>query len=268
MRVTRWLLLLAILCLTIACKRAAAPAPFTKAADVSAPANGPGGQAKRYIAIRQNIDIETAESDLQKAWTSALNYCGTIRCEVISSAIVNRAAGAAPSGSISVRVAPDDLAKLLDAVGKTGNLVRQSTEAEDKTATVIDVEARIRNLAEFRDSLRALLGRSNASLRDLIEVRKQLADVQSELDSETTKRKVLADETEKIAVDIRFNVQGSGAALSGLGKIGAALKESFSVLGDSAAALITFSFAALPWVLTLILAWWLVSKAIRRRVNK
>jgi hypothetical protein len=268
MRVTRWFLLLAILCLATACKR---QAQFSQVAADRAVGNpvGQPGQPRRYVAIRQNLEIETAESDLQKAWTSALNFCGTIRCEVVSSGIVTRTGGSAPSGSISMRVAPDDLRKLLDAIGKTGNLVRQSTEAEDKTATVIDVEAKIRNLTEFRDSLRALLGRSNANLRDLIEVRKQLSDVQSELDSETTKRKVLADETDKIAVEIRFNVQGSGAAFSGLGKIGSALTESFSVLGESVAALITLSFAALPWLVALFLIGWLVSKILRRsRVSK
>jgi hypothetical protein len=262
MRVIRWVLLFAILCLATACQRKAGSslAFGDKVAE--------SGQTRRYLAIRQSIEIETTESELQKAWTAALNFCGTIRCEVVSSAI-NRAAGSAPSGNISVRVAPDDLPKLLDALGKTGNLVRQSTEAEDKTATVIDVEAKIRNLTEFRDSLRALLGRSNANLRDLIEVRKQLADTQAELDSQTTMRKMLADQTEKIAVDIRFNVQGYGTTFSGAGTIGAALNESLSVLGESVAALITFSFAALPWVLALILVGWLLSKVIRRmRVNK
>jgi hypothetical protein len=185
--------LFAVLCLATACSKKQTAPGRAQAASKFADA----AQSRRYLAIRQSIEIETAESDLQKAWTSTLNYCSTIRCEVISSEIINRATGSAPSGSISMRVAPDDLRKLLDELGKTGNLVRQSTGAEDKTATVIDVEARIRNFTEFRDSLRALLGRSNANLRDLIDVRKQLADVQSELDSETTKRKLLADETEK-----------------------------------------------------------------------
>ena len=102
-------------------------------------------------------------------------------------------------------------------------------------------------------------------------MRKQLADTQSELDSETTKRKVLADQTDKIAVEIHFNVQGSGAASSGLGKIGSAFNESLSVFGESVAALITFCFAAFPWVLALGFAGWLLLKAvhrIRRGVNR
>ena len=258
--------LLIVLCVATGCKRQAESGRAQAVDGFAASAPAPA-QAKRYLAIRQSIEIETAESDLQKAWTSTLNYCSTIRCEVVSSDIVNRATNTAPSGSISVRVAPDDLRKFLDELGKTGTLVRQNTAAEDKTSAVIDVEAKIKNLTEFRDSLRSLLGRSNANLRDLIEVRKQLAEVQSELDSETTKRKVLADETEKIAVTISFRVTG-GATISGFGKIGIALNEALSVLGESVAALITFFFAALPWVLALIFTVWVVMKAVRRRAPK
>lgn len=250
----------AALCLTVSCQRKAQVEQFADATGAAS-----AERAKRYIAVRRHIEIETAESELQKAWESIGAFCGTIRCEVVSSSIVNRTARTAPSGSISMRVAPEDMKKLLDQLGKTGEIVQQGNESEDKTATVIDVDAKIKNLTEYRDNLRALLARSSANLKDLIEVRKELTEVQSQLDSETTKRKVLADETEKIAIDIHFSARGAGAGLSGLGKIGTALRDSMSVLAESIAALITVVFAVLPWVVVLILAGWVFVKIIRRR---
>jgi hypothetical protein len=58
------------------------------------------------------------------------------------------------------------------------------------------------------------------------------------------------------------------SARSGLGKIGAALSDSLSVLGESMAALITFVFAALPWVVALIIVGWILLKVIRRMRRK
>jgi hypothetical protein len=259
------LILCTALCLTSACQqRAKFAAPEPEAAR-SLAVPGAAAPAKRYIAVRRRIEIETAESDLQKSWESIAAFCGTLRCEIVSSNIANRANGAAPSANLSLRIAPEDLPKLLDRLGKSGALVRQTTDSEDKTATVIDVEAKIKNLTEYRDSLRALLGRSAASLKDLIEVRRELTEVQSQLDSETTRRKALADETEKVALEIQFSVRGSQAGRSGLGKIGTALSDSLSTLGESAAALITFLFAALPWAIATVAVVWFVRKILRRR---
>jgi hypothetical protein len=251
----RRLVLFAALCLMTGCQR---PAQFA-APGISSEGASP---VKRYIAVRRQIEIETAESELQNAWESIGAFCGTIRCEIVSSSIVNRTSGTAPSGSISMRVAPADMKKLLDQLGKSGTLIQQTNESQDKTATVIDVDAKIKNLTEYRDNLRGLLGRSSANLTDLIAVRKELTDVQSQLDSQATQRKVLADETEKVAIDIHFRVKGSG---SGFGKIGTAFSDSMSVMADSVAVLITFVFAIVPWVLLLLIAAWIAVKAIRRR---
>ncbi|HEV2297382.1 MAG TPA: hypothetical protein VGR72_02565, partial [Candidatus Acidoferrales bacterium] len=68
---------------------------------------------QRYIAERQKIEIITPESQLQKSWGSATSFCATIRCEVVSSSITMQTSDAPPFGDISLRVAPDDLPKLL-----------------------------------------------------------------------------------------------------------------------------------------------------------
>ena len=78
----------------------------------------------------------------------------TSACEVLSSSVTNETAMSSSSGNIAARVAPQDLNKFLDFVGKQGKIAQHSTESEDKTAAVIDVEARLKNQTEFRDSLR------------------------------------------------------------------------------------------------------------------
>src|SRR5436309_115009 len=60
---------------------------------------------------------------------------------------------------IFLRVAPDDLKKLLGSVEKLGKILEHTTEREDKTTVVVDTEAKIKNLTTFRDNLRAMLAK-------------------------------------------------------------------------------------------------------------
>ena len=216
---------------------------------------------QRYIAERHKIEVLTPESDLQKSWESAVAFCGTIHCEVVSSKITTRAGGSFPSGTISLRVAPDDLNRLLGSFEKLGKILQHTTEREDKTTVVVDTEAKIKNLTGFRDNLRAMLAKPAATIKDLVEIQKQLTDTQSELDSEVAQRKILANETEKIAVEISFLVETPSGNAGSFAQIRNALRESGSILADSTASLITTIVAIIPWLILILPLGWLLAKA-------
>jgi hypothetical protein len=228
----------------------------TSAMMVSAFAASP----QRYIAERHKLEIIAPESDLQKSWESTVAYCGTLQCEVVSSSITTRAGDSMPSGIISLRVAPDDLKRLLASVEKLGKIVQHTTEREDKTIVVVDTEAKIKNLTSFRDNLRAMLSKPAATVKDLVEIQKQLTDTQSELDSETAQRKILSNETEKIAVEVTFRVERPSGNARGFAQIWNALGESGSILADSTASLITTIVAIIPWLILIVPAVWLLAK--------
>jgi len=84
------------------------------------------------------------------------------------------------------------------------------------------------------------------------------------LDSETAQRKILANETEKIAVEIAFRVERPSGNAGGLAQIWDALRESGSILGDSTAFLITTIVAIIPWLILIVPAVWLLAKAWRK----
>jgi hypothetical protein len=94
-----------------------------------------------------------------------------------------------------------------------------------------------------------------------VEIQKQLTDTQSELDSETTQRKILTNETEKVAVEISFRVERRNASMGGFAQIWNALRESGSILGDSTASLITTIIAIIPWLVLVVPLTWLLRKA-------
>lgn len=224
------------------------------------------------IAESQKLEIITPESQLPKSWESTAAFCATIRCEVISSSITMQASDAPPSGDISLRVAPDDLSKLLAYVEKLGKVAQHTTEREDETISVVNTDAKIKNLTSFRDNLRAMLVRPSAKLvSDLVEIQKQLTDTQSELDGETAERKILANETEKIAVEISFRVVRPGQNPSGIAEIWNAFRQSGSILADSISDLITTVFTVIPWLVLIVPICWLLAKAwrkVRRQRNR
>jgi vacuolar-type H+-ATPase subunit I/STV1 len=219
---------------------------------------------QRYIAERHEFEIITPESEIQKSWESLVNFCGTIQCEVISSSFTARTGDSIPSGAASLRVVPPDLAKLIAHIETLGKIAQHTTEREDKTTEVVDTDAKVKNLTAFRDNLRAMLARPSATVKDLIEIQKELADTQSQLDSETANRKVLANETEKIAVQISFQIKESRGSSRGFALIGDALGESGTLLAGSTAALISVIVAVIPWLIVIVPAFWLLARLWRK----
>lgn len=243
-----------------------APREFLALARQSSGFGGGGAvfAAPRFVAVRHKLEIVEASSGLARSIEAVVAFCGSIQCEMLSSSVTNETAVTSPSGSIAARVAPPDLSKFLDFVGKQGKIAQHATESEDKTAAVIDVEAKLKNQTEFRDSLRRMLTKPGVSVADLLQIQEKLADAQAELDSETTQRKVLANETEKVYVEIVFHAEQRTTSRGAFASVGEALRDSGYVLGDSLAALITAVAAIIPWLIVIVPGSWFLIKAARR----
>jgi len=221
---------------------------------------------KRFIAISHRIVVETPESDLVNAYESVLKFSKSIRCEVLNSRVVSQTSSSPPRGELALRIDPGDLDKFFGFLKKSATIVEHTTESEDKTAEAVDVEAQLKNRTELRDRLRSLLSKSSASLKELVELERELSDVQTQLDSTSTRRKVLANETEKVAVQVEFRAKSSVAGV--FAPIGDAFRNSTSVLSESLGALVIFISAIIPWLVLIIPAIWIIAKLLRRRSRK
>ena len=240
-------------------------APASTRLRSAAMAGGAPQDAKRFIAVQHKLVVVSPETDLPRNWGAVIDFCGTIRCEVVSSSIVTRTHESSPSGAIALRVVPDDFPKLLTQVEKQGNIVEHTTLSEDKTTQVVDTEARMKNLTAYRDSLRAMLGRPGLNIKDSVEIQEKLTDVQSDLDSETAKRKTLANETEKVAVEIEFRVRDASRRRSSFAPLWSALGEAGETLAESLGSVVTFVVFIIPWILLLVLIWWFLRGLWRKR---
>ncbi|MES2531123.1 MAG: DUF4349 domain-containing protein [Pseudomonadota bacterium] len=224
---------------------------------------------QRFVAVRQELRAEVAPEQLADAWAKVRDLCGTLQCELLSSSLLREAPQQPGEGQLEMRVLPADVDKLLGGLAGVSTVVSHVTTAEDKTAEVIDVEARIRNRTEFRDSLRLMLGDkvTKRTMSDLLEIQRTLSDTQAELDASATQRKVLAQQTSKQHIQIQFTPKRSlvrgGDSYNPMTR---ALRDAGAVLAESVGTLITFVAAVLPWLVLVVLpVGWLLRWAFRRR---
>jgi len=216
--------------------------------EVSEP-NAANSTVKRYIALRHALTVETEAEKMQAAFDATVAHCELLKCQILSANYNRETPYSPPSASLSVRVPPRSVEIFLSGLAKNAEVLQHRQENEDKTDAVIDAEARIKNLTEFRDSLRAMLTDKSAKFKDLIEVQRELVDTQSQLDTIQGVRKVLAQETELVSVNIDFTAKQGITEQGFFSPVAHALKEAGHVMMESLAAAITFFVTILPWLL-------------------
>ena len=215
---------------------------------------------KKYIALRHHLQIETPAEKMQATFDAAMAHCEALNCQMLS-ANFNKATPYSPSSaSLYVRVSPRNVEIFLSGLAKNGEIMQHGRDSEDKTSQVVDTDARIKNLTELRDRLRAMLADKAAKFKDIIDVERELANTQSQLDSMMSMRKVLSQETDLVAVNIDF-VATQGITEQGFfAPVARALKDAGRVMMESFGSVITFFMSAIPWLLIGIPFIWLVRK--------
>ncbi|HOY70910.1 MAG TPA: DUF4349 domain-containing protein [Methylotenera sp.] len=225
--------------------------------EVSEPVK-PEAAVKRYIALRHALVVETSAEQMQAAFDATTAHCLQLNCQILMANYNRETLQNAPSASLSVRIPPRNVEIFLTGLAKNAEVLQHHRESEDKTNAVVDADARIKNLTEFRDNLRAMLSDKSAKFKDLIEVQRELVNTQSELDSIQSVRKILALETELVAVNIEFSAKQGITEQGFFSPVSQALKNAGSNMMDSVASVITFVMVVLPWLLlgipTLLLA--------------
>jgi hypothetical protein len=225
------------------------------------------GDARRLIAYRHFLILELSRDAVAPALQASQGRCaqlGTTACQIVSASLVAPTNGAPPHASLQLRIAPDQYDAFRQAAQQGADLIGDRTEAEDKTDTVIDVEAQLRNKSALRDRLRQLVQSQGAKVADLVEIERQLANVQAELDSLAGQRKSLALETEKVFVAIDFQARPELGTPGFFSPIGRAFGNMGTVFSESLAALITFVAAVLPWAVVALIPLWGLRRAWRR----
>lgn len=204
---------------------------------------------KRFIAMRHSLTVETPASQMQATFDATVAHCELLKCQILSANFNKETPYSPPSASLAVRVPPRSVEIFINGLAKSGEVLQHHRNSEDKTDAVIDAEARIKNLTELRDRLRVMLKDKSAKFRDVIEIERELANTQAQLDSIQGVRKMLAQETELVAVNIEFIAAQSITEKGFFAPVAHALDNAGRVMMESLANVITFIMGALPWLL-------------------
>jgi hypothetical protein len=248
-------------------KRMAAPAApmvMEQAAMDGAASPNADTATPKYLAERQFWVFELPESAIETRWQAHVALCQA-DCEVLNAAL-NKSAHSPVSASLQIRIGRGSAAKLLGAMSSP-EVTERRVEREDKTMQVVDVEARLKNLAELRDRLRNLLTQRSGALKDILETERELARVQSELDSMSAQRQALANETEKILLFAEYRPEPSIGETGAMQPLVEAWRGAGRAFAESLSAALLFIVQVLPWLVIVVPVVWASWKGMRRLLN-
>jgi hypothetical protein len=102
--------------------------------------------------------------------------------EIVSLADSNpRTADAVHDAKLDVEVPADRLESTLDRIGTVGTVQNRAIDAEDVDATIVDEEARLRNLRREESDLRTLMDKGG-KVTDILTVQENLSDVRGQIE--------------------------------------------------------------------------------------
>jgi hypothetical protein len=215
----------------------------------------------KYLAERQFWVFELPEDNIEARWRAHVELCRK-DCEVLNAAL-NKSAHSPVSASLQIRVGRPVAEKLLGAM-RSPEVTEQRVEREDKTMQVVDVEARLNNLGELRDRLRALLANRSGALKDILETERELARVQSELDSMLAQRKALANETEKILLFAEYRPEPSIGETGAMQPLFEAWHGAGRAFAESLSEALLFIVRIMPWLVIVLPVLWGLWSGLRR----
>jgi hypothetical protein len=248
-------------------KEAAATAPLeSRMAAQGAPGGAPS--ARRFVAVRNFVMIEVAAAEVEATLKQARERCAASDCEVLESSLSRSERGSPAQARMRIRIVPGAAEGFIDELARRGDVLERRVESEDKTAQVVDVEARLKNMTELRDRLRKLLSQPGTSVKDLAEVESQLSRVQGDLDSAAGLRQALAQETEKVAISIEIRPRRAIAEAGVFAPVADAFTAVGHTFAHSIAVLIGFVVAVAPWIVVLYVVYRLWRRLRRARAAK
>ncbi|NUQ64179.1 MAG: DUF4349 domain-containing protein [Pirellulales bacterium] len=116
---------------------------------------------------------------------------------------VSGSAGSPRRGEWVIRVPVENYRELLAAARELGETRSVRSDSRDVTEEYYDVEARIRNKRQEEDRLLKLLETAAGSLKDVLEIERELSRVREEIERMQGRLRVLEDITELSTITLR-----------------------------------------------------------------
>jgi hypothetical protein len=255
---------------------AAAPAPPQDATAPTTASPGPsqpaGPTPVLYLAYTYSRGLEIPSERLAAVMDVHVQACqaaGPRVCQLIGS---NRTGDPESymEGYVSLRAEPmwlrtfiAGLAAQADEAG--GRIVAENVSSEDLTRQIVDTEARLRAQTALRDRLQQLLRSRPGRLSDLLEVERELARVQGEIDAVQSSLAVMRTRVAMSELTIQYRSAPRPVGSDTFEPLRQAFADFLKIIVVGFAAIITIIAALIPFAIVLVPLGWLLLRWRKRR---
>jgi hypothetical protein len=230
---------------------------------VTVPAGAP------MLAYRYGYGIETPANrvrGLMGQHESACAAAGPGQCQVVSSSVREYGEDRLRA-NLSFRATPTWLKGFRDGLeGETkaagGRVTKAEVDSEDLSRQIVDTEARLRAMTTLRDRLQNLLATRPGKLSDLVEIERELARVQGDIDSTQSQLAVMRGRVAMSEVTVEYESIGTLAPQGVLSPLLQAVTDFLGIVVYTLAAMIRLIAWLGPWVLAGAGLWWLLRKRL------
>ncbi|HYD88456.1 MAG TPA: DUF4349 domain-containing protein [Vitreimonas sp.] len=225
-----------------------------------------------YLAYSYAMGLEIPSQRLAgvvDAHVQACQSAGPRLCQLIGS---NKSGDpdAYMTGYVQMRGEPQWLRNFMSGMSAQvdeagGRIVEQTTNTEDLTRQIVDTEARLRALTALRNRLQELLRSRPGRLADLLEVERELARVQGEIDAIQSNLAVMRTRVSMSELAINYRSAPRPVGSNTFEPLQRALADFLGVIVAGFAALIYLIAGLIPIAVIAVPLIWLALRWRKRR---
>lgn len=138
------------------------------------------------------VDLSVSRSRLTDVYDTASNDAAAVGGYVASSS-TSGTSGDDPSATLVLRIPSASFQTVANELGALGKVVSESTNGQDVTGTVINIDARIANLTAEESALRQLINRAG-TIPQILTVENQLFGVEQQIEELSGQQSSLANQ--------------------------------------------------------------------------
>ena len=145
---------------------------------------------KVITTVDRTIKVKDVEEGYERAVKMAERAGGFVQSSYLEKGTEERERKA----ELVLRVPAANLDKVMAEAGELGEVLTTSREGEDVTEKWVDLESRIKNLKREEEALLEILGRRAKSLREVLDVERELARVRGEVERSEGRLRMLSEQ--------------------------------------------------------------------------
>lgn len=171
------------------------------------------------------------------------------------------------SGEIKIRVPAAKFAGIISGIKGIGKVKYEAVHGQDITEEYFDLETRLANAKKMEERLLDLLQKQTKSVKDLLEVERELGRVREDIETKEGRKRFLDDRLSLSTITVELY-----EPLTYTSSVFDPLRDAWSSIWSdlivSLSAVISFVFSALPWAVLTGFVVWTGIKLVRRWLKK